>query len=251
MELKDRLKRLRLEKGVTQQELADAVFVSRSAVAKWENGLGLPSKVSYEALLIYFGITAEEFPMHETERVTVEKNRRIRGLWQTVSMLSAVLVLVVSVCFFYAFEHGYGFTSQMAAGEHWRGESVIQTPRYDFYWYSLAPEDDPICMIDGFCVVEKIPLGYQRIDADSYMHEVISDDGLWGGRLYSFQQKDGWHHIFRSHLHIVSYDEPMQVVLFDTVRVKEDLYPVEYYSYFVTDFELTEFWGDDRHFTVK
>ena len=42
-ELKDKIKRLRKEKGLTQEEFAKTLFVSRSAVAKWENGLGLPT----------------------------------------------------------------------------------------------------------------------------------------------------------------------------------------------------------------
>ena len=36
---KDKLKELRKQKGLSQQELADKLFVSRSAVAKWENSL--------------------------------------------------------------------------------------------------------------------------------------------------------------------------------------------------------------------
>jgi len=45
MELKDKIKQLRREKGLTQAQLADALFVSRSTVAKWENGLGLPGRI--------------------------------------------------------------------------------------------------------------------------------------------------------------------------------------------------------------
>ncbi len=37
MELSKKLKKLRLERGLSQQRLADMIFVSRSAVAKWEN----------------------------------------------------------------------------------------------------------------------------------------------------------------------------------------------------------------------
>ena len=36
MELKDKLKQLRKAQGLTQAQLADAIFVSRSTVAKWE-----------------------------------------------------------------------------------------------------------------------------------------------------------------------------------------------------------------------
>lgn len=48
--LKDKLKELREKKGLSQQELADKLFVSRSAVAKWENGNGIPSEVNLDAI---------------------------------------------------------------------------------------------------------------------------------------------------------------------------------------------------------
>ena len=64
---KDRLRTLRIEKGLTQKELSEEIFVSRSAVAKWENGLGLPSVASYEALLDFFSVSAIDFPLNEEE----------------------------------------------------------------------------------------------------------------------------------------------------------------------------------------
>lgn len=56
MEFKDKLKSLRKERGLSQQALADSIFISRSAVAKWENGLGLPNDESMNALLTYFDV---------------------------------------------------------------------------------------------------------------------------------------------------------------------------------------------------
>lgn len=38
----DTMKKLRTEKGLSQRELADRIFVTRSAVARWENGSRLP-----------------------------------------------------------------------------------------------------------------------------------------------------------------------------------------------------------------
>ena len=46
MQFYERLKQYRKKTGLTQQELAQKIHVSRSAVAKWENGLGLPSDPS-------------------------------------------------------------------------------------------------------------------------------------------------------------------------------------------------------------
>ena len=39
-----KLKELRNEKGLTQEELGKIIFVSRSAIAKWEQGKGMPCK---------------------------------------------------------------------------------------------------------------------------------------------------------------------------------------------------------------
>jgi transcriptional regulator with XRE-family HTH domain len=38
------LRELRKEKGITQETLGNIIHVSRSAIAKYENGLGLPSE---------------------------------------------------------------------------------------------------------------------------------------------------------------------------------------------------------------
>ena len=94
MEFKDKLKSLRKEKGLSQQALADAIFISRSAVAKWENGLGLPSEESLNALLSFFGVPKEYFATEQPEAVLIEKNRLIRRL---ASSLAVCMVIIFSL----------------------------------------------------------------------------------------------------------------------------------------------------------
>ncbi len=59
MEFKDILKELRLEKSLTQEELAKQLNFSMSVVNKWENGKKNPSVDSLKILAKYFGVTID------------------------------------------------------------------------------------------------------------------------------------------------------------------------------------------------
>ena len=54
MEFQEKLQQLRKQKGLTQQELADLLYVSRTAVSKWESGRGYPNIDSLKAIAAFF-----------------------------------------------------------------------------------------------------------------------------------------------------------------------------------------------------
>lgn len=60
MELKERLTALRKEQGLTQDELAREVGVTRQAVSKWERGVISPSTVNLIALGRLYGVPLDE-----------------------------------------------------------------------------------------------------------------------------------------------------------------------------------------------
>lgn len=60
MEFNEKLQKLRKQKGLTQEELAQALFVSRTAISKWESGRGIPNIESLKATANFFGITIDE-----------------------------------------------------------------------------------------------------------------------------------------------------------------------------------------------
>lgn len=78
MEFSEKLRELRVQKNISQAKLAADIHISRSAVAKWENGLGLPSDESLKLLADYFGVAVDELITNKTnEEVLVSKNKTI------------------------------------------------------------------------------------------------------------------------------------------------------------------------------
>ena len=60
MEFNEKLQNLRKQKGLTQEELAEALYVSRTAISKWESGRGYPSIDSLKEIAKYFSVTIDE-----------------------------------------------------------------------------------------------------------------------------------------------------------------------------------------------
>ena len=60
MELNEKLQELRKQKQLTQEELAEILFVSRTAISKWESGRGYPSIESLKAISEFFSISLDE-----------------------------------------------------------------------------------------------------------------------------------------------------------------------------------------------
>lgn len=107
MQFKDRLKSLRKEAGLSQKELAQQIYVSRSAVARWENGFGLPGEESLKLLAEYFNIGANELVCNtEVESLIVDKNRTIARkniVIAIVAVISLSIIVLLSVLLFGSF----------------------------------------------------------------------------------------------------------------------------------------------------
>ena len=60
MEFHEKLQELRKQKGLTQEELAEALYVSRTAVSKWESGRGYPNIESLKAISKFFSVSLDD-----------------------------------------------------------------------------------------------------------------------------------------------------------------------------------------------
>ena len=67
MKLGQNIKRLRKEKGISQEALADAIGVSRQAVSKWETDVSVPELEKLLKLSELFGVTLDELVGYEDD----------------------------------------------------------------------------------------------------------------------------------------------------------------------------------------
>ena len=60
MEFHEKLQKLRKQKELTQEELAASLYVSRTAISKWESGRGYPNIESLKTIAKFFSVTVDE-----------------------------------------------------------------------------------------------------------------------------------------------------------------------------------------------
>ena len=60
MEFHEKLQQLRKQKNLTQEQLAEHLYVSRAAISKWESGRGYPNIDSLKAIASFYSITIDE-----------------------------------------------------------------------------------------------------------------------------------------------------------------------------------------------
>ena len=120
MEFNEKLQQLRKNKNMTQDELAEALYVSRAAVSKWESGRGLPSIDSLKDISKFFSVSIDEMLSGEKLLSLAEKenssNTRkicdiIIGVADLLSFVLFVLPLYPSTVDGYVYSVGlYSYT---------------------------------------------------------------------------------------------------------------------------------------------
>lgn len=100
MEFGEKLQRLRKNKGLTQEELAENLYVSRTAVSKWESGRGYPSIDSIKEIASFFSVSVDDLLSSEKILSLAEKENRqnierlCNLLFGMVDLLALMLIVL-------------------------------------------------------------------------------------------------------------------------------------------------------------
>ena len=103
MEFNEKLQELRKQKKLTQEELAQHLFVSRTAVSKWESGRGYPSIDSLKAISTFFGVSIDELLSgDEILTIAVEDTRQSETRFRNLAfaLLDCSIVMFLFLPFF-------------------------------------------------------------------------------------------------------------------------------------------------------
>lgn len=100
MEFHEKLQEMRKKRGMTQEELAQALYVSRTAVSKWESGRGYPGIDSLKGIARFFSVSIDDLLSSEklidlAQEENASDRRRRYGLMLGAADLSAAGLAVL------------------------------------------------------------------------------------------------------------------------------------------------------------
>lgn len=99
MEFSEKLQELRKNRGLTQEELANALYVSRTAVSKWESGRGYPNIDSLKEIASFFSVTVDELLSGDKLLSLAEKENRsnIRNICDLLFGMADIFVVLLVI----------------------------------------------------------------------------------------------------------------------------------------------------------
>lgn len=101
MEFVEKLKALRKEADLTQQEVADKLYISRSLYAKYESGIAVPSKDILEKISLLFNVGVNELVSYEETTLMVVEEHNTREKLKNITLVTSVVICAVFIIFYF------------------------------------------------------------------------------------------------------------------------------------------------------
>ena len=99
MEFHEKLQQLRKKHNLTQEQLAQQLFVSRTAVSKWESGRGYPNLESLKCISKVFSVSIDEL-LSNDELIELAQTENQNNIHKMSGLVFSVLDLITAVLLF-------------------------------------------------------------------------------------------------------------------------------------------------------
>jgi len=201
------IRRLREEKGITQQQIASQFYVSTAAVSRWESGARLPDLMTAKKLADYFGVSLDsildedEFKEYTEKAPVMETDRS--GRIQTCLYTIAAIAFLFRFIGFFLFPETHDGSLQAKACEILEliisagglgalGAGVILSLRTD-----LNPK---MAGIIGICFFAAQTVSYLVVDSfifNGILMAVIPLLCIWLLIRFFIQENNGSYHVLQ------------------------------------------------------
>ena len=100
MEFHEKIQELRKNRGLTQEELASVLYVSRTAISKWESGRGYPNIDSLKDISYFFDVSINDLLSSEKLLTIAQKENKLNIqnmcdlIFGIVDVFSILLILL-------------------------------------------------------------------------------------------------------------------------------------------------------------
>lgn len=101
MRFSDKLKLLRAEQNLTQDDLADKIYVTRTAISKWETDNGYPSIESLKQIAKLFNTTVDELINDEDLKHKEDLELKNSKTNHIIALVGLAVGLISAICLFF------------------------------------------------------------------------------------------------------------------------------------------------------
>ena len=101
MKFSDKLKMFRAEHNLTQDELADKIYVTRTAISKWETDNGYPSIESLKQIAKLFNTTLDELLSDEDLKKKEDLALKDAKTNHVVALVGLGIAIAVVICLWF------------------------------------------------------------------------------------------------------------------------------------------------------
>lgn len=153
MEFAEKLKTLRKDADLTQQEVADKLYISRSLYAKYESGIAVPNKDTLQKIALLFNVDVNDLVSYEETTFMAVEEHNTREKLKNITLVTSLVICAVFIIFYFipVFQV-YSYKYPAPAGQQ---PEKIMTLMSSFSL--LNSKGVPIGNITlGFCVIEMV-----------------------------------------------------------------------------------------------
>ena len=153
MEFAEKLKTLRKDADLTQQEVADKLYISRSLYAKYESGIAVPNKDTLQKIALLFNVVVNDLVSYEETTFMAVEEHNTREKLKNITLVTSLVICAVFIIFYFipVFQV-YSYKYPAPAGQQPEKIMALMSS-----FSLLNSKGVPIGNITlGFCVIEMV-----------------------------------------------------------------------------------------------